>query len=117
MRMFSGVSLMVVLACVAGCGDNLKPHLGESAVIGGTVTGLTGAGLVLRNNGSDDLMVGGNGAFAFATPVAIGTSYAVTIAQQPVGSTSMCMVSNSAGTVTSDAPVTSVVVTCSTAAF
>ena len=35
--------------------------------IGGTVTGLTGTGLVLRNNGGDDLAVSANGAFTFAT--------------------------------------------------
>ena len=37
--------------------------------IGGSVAGLAGAGLVLRNNNGDDLTLDVNGAFTFATPL------------------------------------------------
>ena len=37
--------------------------------IGGTVSGLAGSGLMLRNNGGDDLAISGNGGFTFATPI------------------------------------------------
>ena len=77
--------------------------------IGGTVTGLTGAGLVLRNNGGDDLAVGSNGTFTFATSLTSGSTYAVTVATQPTGQT--CTVSNGSGTV-AGANVTNVSVTC-----
>jgi hypothetical protein len=79
-------------------------------VVGGAVTGLAGAGLVLRN-GSEDLPVDGDGPFTFATPVASGTSYAVIVAAQPSGQS--CAVMGGTGTVVSSA-VTDVIVTCST---
>src|SRR5947207_4352663 len=41
----------------------------KTFTVGGTVTGLTGSGLVLRNNGGDNLPIGGNGAFTFSTPI------------------------------------------------
>lgn len=44
--------------------------------IGGTVTGLRG-GLVLQNNGGDDLIVNADGAFSFATSVRTGGHYDV----------------------------------------
>ena len=78
---------------------------------GGFMTGLSGTGLVLRNNGGDDLAVASSGTFTFATSLTSGSGYAVTIASQPSGQT--CSVSNGSGTV-SGANVTSVSVTCVT---
>jgi len=43
-----------------------------SFTVGGTVTGLTGTGLVLQDNGGDNLAITGNGAFTFKTAVAQG---------------------------------------------
>jgi hypothetical protein len=77
--------------------------------IGGTVTGLTGSGLVLRNNGGDDLSVPANGSFTFATSLTVGSSYSVTVFSQPSGQT--CSVSAGSGTV-GTANVTSVAVSC-----
>ena len=79
--------------------------------VGGTVSGLTGTGLVLQNNNSGDLAIAANGAFAFATPLAAGAAYSVTVKTQPTGPTQTCTVGNGAGTATS--AVTSVTVTCS----
>lgn len=81
--------------------------------IGGTVTGLAGAGLVLQDNGGDDLAVAADGAFTFATPVARGGTYAVTVLSQPVQPAQTCTVAGGSGTVTG-ANVTSVSVTCVT---
>ena len=41
--------------------------------------GLAGSGLVLQNNGSEDLAIGANGNSTFATKVNSGATYAVTI--------------------------------------
>jgi hypothetical protein len=80
--------------------------------IGGTVSGMSGAtGLVLRDNGGDDLIVDDDGAFAFASAVALGGSYAVTVATQPVGRS--CVVTGGTGPFV-NAEVTSVVVSCVT---
>jgi hypothetical protein len=82
--------------------------------IGGTVTGLTGAGLVLQDNAGNDLTVAaGSGTFTFSTPIASGASYAVTVKTQPSGPSQTCAVTAATGTVVS-ANVGNVVVTCTT---
>ncbi len=82
---------------------------GKSFTISGTVTGLTGAGLVLQQGGGDDLAVApGASTFTFATRVAEGAAYAVTVKAQPAGQA--CRVANGAGTATAD--VTSVALDC-----
>lgn len=64
--------------------------------IGGSISGLTNSGLVLRNNGGDDLAVPANAtSFQFTTPVAHGGSYNATVQQQPAGLT--CVVNNGSG--------------------
>ena len=82
------------------CADN--PY-----TVGGSVSGLTGSGLVLQNNGRDDLSVTGN--FTFARRLADGDSYAVTVKTQPTGQ--VCTVSNGSGTI-QGANVTNVAVQC-----
>ncbi len=78
--------------------------------VGGSVAGLTGT-VVLQDNGGDDLSVSANGSFTFATKVASGAAYAVTVKTNPAGQT--CTVSNGSGTVGS-ANVTNVAVSCTT---
>ena len=93
----------VAVACV---NDPLPRY-----TIGGTVGGLTGTGLALRNNGDDELAVSGNGSFTFATALTTGSSYSVTVTSQPSGQT--CTVSSGSGTVAA-ANVTTVTVSCVT---
>ena len=79
--------------------------------VGGTVSGLTGTGLVLRNNGAGNLAVAANAtAFAFAAPVNAGSAYNVTVLSQPAGQT--CSVSDGAGI--ANAAVSNVAVSCVT---
>lgn len=84
--------------------------------VGGHVSGLAGSGLVLANNGGDDLAVSGDGAFTFKTPVAAGKPYAVTVATQPSKPSQTCTVAGGTGTVGS-ADVTDVKVTCTTSSY
>ena len=79
--------------------------------VGGVVIGYVGAGLVLRNSGGDDLAVAANGAFQFATSVASGTSYTVTVKTQPSAPAQTCAVTGDTGPV-GGADVSSVVVNC-----
>ena len=81
--------------------------------VGGTVVGLTGAGLTLVDDGST-AVIPVSGAFAFAAPVPSGSTYDVTIASQPTGQ--RCVVTGGTGVVT-NAAVTSVVVNCTTASY
>ena len=79
--------------------------------IGGNVSGLVGAGLVLQNNGGDDLSVNGDGPFTFATSLTDGTNYAVSVSVQPTGQ--LCAVTNGSGKL-AGAKVTNVAVACKT---
>lgn len=80
---------------------------------GGTVSGLVGT-VVLKNNGSDLLVISSNGAFTFNTPVAQGGTYSVTVPAQPA--TQTCTVANGTGTM-GGANVTSIAVTCAMNAY
>ena len=51
----------------------------QSYTIGGTVSGLSGTGLVLQNNGGNNLSVSANGRFTFTTAIASGSTYNVTV--------------------------------------
>jgi hypothetical protein len=79
--------------------------------IGGTVRNLEGSGLVLRNNGGDDLTIDDNGTFTFDTALPIGARYDVRIAEQPRDPNQTCRVSNGSGSVGSS-NVTNIVVEC-----
>ena len=70
----------------------------QDHTVGGTVTGLLGGRtLVLEDNGGNATPVSGNGSFSFATTVAGGSNYAVTVFTQPAGQT--CSVTNGSGTI------------------
>jgi hypothetical protein len=79
--------------------------------IGGTVSGLVGSGLVLQDNGGDNLTITANGSFTFLTLLPSNTGYAVTVLSQPTNPAQACVVTNGTGTATAN--VTTVQVTCS----
>ena len=60
--------------------------------IGGTVSGLAGSGLQLRNNGGTPIDIGGNGPFQFGDLLASGATYNVVVARQPTNPTQNCAV-------------------------
>jgi hypothetical protein len=84
--------------------------------VGGTVSGLSGSHLVLRNNGGDELTIDANGRFTFPSALPSGARYSVTIAAQPVNPGQQCSVSNGSGTV-GNGNVTSIRVECRTVGF
>lgn len=79
--------------------------------VGGNLSGLLGSGLVLQNNGGDDLSLSENGSFTFSTALADGSDYEVTVAVQPSQPTQTCAVVNGSGTL-SGTDVTDVLVNC-----
>jgi len=83
--------------------------------VGGTVTGLSGT-VVLQDNGGDNLTLTANGAFTFATALAAGGMYSVTVQSQPTMPVETCTVTAGTGTV-AGASITSVVVTCSAVTY
>lgn len=82
--------------------------------IGGTISGLSASGLVMADNGGDDLQVpAGATSFTYATRLGAGDGYAVTVATQPTGE--ICAVgSGSVGTVSGNV---SVAVSCTVSTF
>ena len=66
---------------------------------------------MLLNNGSESLAVPADGSFAFATALASGATFSVSIAAQPSGQ--LCSVTNGSGSVV-DANVSTVGVSCVT---
>ena len=110
LRFVRAIALALLTVAFASCGG------GSSApppyyIIGGTVHGLAGSGLVLQDNGGDALAVATNGSFKFETAVVSGHSYAVTVAAQPSNPSQDCVVSSGAGVVTNGA-VTDIAVNC-----
>jgi hypothetical protein len=105
------LGLALTLIVVAGCGGSGGDGGITGSVfytIGGTVSGLVGT-VVLQDNGADDLSVSANGAFTFATEIADGAAYHVTVKTQPSGQT--CTASSNTGTI-AGANVTNVSVVC-----
>jgi len=91
----------VSVACI----DDVVPTFS----VGGTVSGLTGTGLELQNNGVDPLPIVADGPFTFLTELVDTTAYAVTISAQPTGQT--CSVTDGSGTVVT-ADINNVSVAC-----
>ncbi|MCP5032218.1 MAG: 3-carboxymuconate cyclase, partial [Actinomycetia bacterium] len=87
---------------------NVTANCVDSYTIGGSVSGLTGT-LVLQNNGGDDLILTADGAFTFATALADGSAYDVTVLTQPAGQ--ICTITTGSGTL-AGADVTNVAANC-----
>ena len=109
------LELAIVSLGLAACGGGGGGGGGRHSV-GGTVTGLVGSGLVLLNNGGDDLAVSANGSFVFATPLANGAPYNVAVRTHPTSPSQTCVVSNGNGSV-GKRDVKSVSVACTTLGY
>ena len=81
------------------CADDLFPIYVQ-------VSGLKGAGLVLQNDGSDDLLVFANGTWPFPTPITGLESYSLTVSHHPEGPAQTCTFAAGAVGTLSDAATT-----------
>jgi 6-phosphogluconolactonase (cycloisomerase 2 family) len=116
-------SAVVALLVLAACGGNRDdppdspppppPPPPSTYVIGGSVNGLAGTGLVLINNGGETYQVTADGAFAFPTSVVTGTAYDIRVLTQPSGPVQRCFASANRGTV-ANAAVTAPSIACVT---
>ena len=113
-------SFMFVLAIVssfllASCGsDQGAASPPATYTIAGTVSGLSGSGLVLQDNLGNNLPVTTNGNFTFTTAIASGSTFNVTVFSQPSSPTQTCGVTAGASGTVASANVSSVAVTCTT---
>lgn len=93
-----------------GGGHDTEQNTGAQLFsVGGTVSGLSGADLVLQNNHQDELSLSSDGHFVFAQELPDGADYLVTIQTQPSGQN--CAVASDSGLI-SGADVSNVVVSC-----
>jgi hypothetical protein len=111
----SAILLVLTLSACGGGGSGGAPSVPVTSTfqVSATVSGLTGAGLVLENNGTDDVVVSGNGVVSFSKRIASGAAYGVTVKTAPANPTQNCSVSNASGKI-GGASVTNVAVSCAT---
>ena len=86
----------------------------EAYSVGGTITGLSGTGLVLSDAGDTYLVPANAANFTMPTAVAYGSGYTVSVQRQPAGLT--CTVSGGMGTMSASA-VMNVDVTCASSSY
>jgi hypothetical protein len=111
------ISILTIADCSgggSGTESTQQPPPPANYTIGGTLSGLSGTGLVLQNNGGGDLSTA-NGSFTFGGTVVVGSNYAVTVKTQPTSPSQTCSVTNGAGVANGN--VTSVTVNCVTNAY
>jgi hypothetical protein len=129
--MMSGTSYAVSVAtqptgpaqtCTVGGGTGMMGGANVTSVVvncatsqflvGGTVSGLAGSGLVLSMAGQADLAVpAGAASFAFGTPMASGSAYSMTVKTQPTSPSQTCTVANGTGMMGAANP-TNIAVNC-----
>jgi len=106
---------LFMVGCGGGGGDSSSPPPPPpppaTYTVIATVSGLAGAGLVLRDNGGDDLAAAADGAIVFPTKIASGATYSVTVFTQPTSPAQTCEVTHGSGTMGSS-DVTNVAVSC-----
>jgi len=101
---------LLMVGCGGGGGVSTPPP--ATYTVGGTVTGLSGSGLVLSSGFGGDLAVSASGSFTFGTRLPVGSTFNVGVKNQPTSSPAQhCQVANGTGTIAA-ANVTNVDVTC-----
>jgi 6-phosphogluconolactonase len=116
LRSIGSVTFLALFMVACGGGGGASGGGGSLATysIGGTVTGLTGTGLVLQTNAGDVAPVSKAGAFTFTNQLGSGVGYRVFVQTQPSSPTQNCVVTNGTGFV-GTANVTTVAVACTVA--
>ena len=86
------VSSFILGSCGSYSGVAKSASLQAAYTIGGTVSGLSGMGLVLQDNLGNNLSVTTNGSFMFTTAITSGGAYSVTVLTQPASPAQTCAV-------------------------
>jgi hypothetical protein len=116
-----------MIAGLAGCGESEQakpaprpappPPPPTPRIVGGSVSGLPGSGLVLQLNGANDLPVSANGKFNFPKALARGSVYSVSVKTSPSFPVKQtCKVDQGSGKI-ANVNINNIAVTCSTVSF
>ena len=112
------VMLVVVMAACSGAkntsggGGGGGTPSSTTFTIGGSVSGLAGTGLVLQDNGADNLTITGTGTVQFTFKTVVSGAFAVTVLTQPSSPAQTCTVTGGQGMATAN--VNTVSVSCTT---
>ena len=118
----SAVLMGAMIAGLAGCdkGEKAPPAAALPAAtltVGGSVSGLSGSGLVLQLNGANDLAVSANGKFNFPNALAKDSAYVVSVKASPSAPVKQaCTVSEGNGSI-AGAAINNIAVTCTTNSY
>jgi 6-phosphogluconolactonase (cycloisomerase 2 family) len=110
LRSIGSVAFLALFMVGCGGGGASSPPPPATYTVGGTVTGLSGSGLLLSSDFGGDLAVSASGAFMFSTRLPAGGTYKVVVKNQPTSPAQTCQVTHGAGTIVAD--VTNVAVSC-----
>jgi len=112
-KLFGFILLSLFTLQLTSCGgsSSSSPSPPSAFSIGGTVSGLSGGSLTLKNNESDPLSVSSNGSYKFTLTALSGGTYSVVLATPPPGQ--VCTLTNGSGVV-AHANITNVDVACAT---
>jgi 6-phosphogluconolactonase len=88
------VLFLTLAACGGGGGSTPGGSLAASYILSVNVTGVSGVGVVLRNNGGNDLTVTTPGTYPFTTAVVAGSGYDVTVLSNPSSPVQVCTVTS-----------------------
>lgn len=86
----------------------------DAYALGGTITGLSGTGIVLGDNVGDVIPVTANGSFSFPVMLSAGAPYTISVITQPPGLT--CGVAGGSG-IMGSGNLSNVIVSCSKATY
>lgn len=93
------VMAVMLAGCSGAAGKTSAEEKPPTYTIQVTVSGLLGAGLVIKNNGGDDLPIDADGVYVFPTTLGSGSKYVVTIATQPLRPRQLCSLTGDSGEV------------------
>jgi 6-phosphogluconolactonase (cycloisomerase 2 family) len=104
------VTLLALSLVMVACGGHDN---NASYSVGVTVSGLAGSGLLLENNGANDLTVAANGTYSLGM-LQNNSSYNVTVKTQPANPVQTCTAANPSGTVHGNVTIA---ITCTTNSY
>ena len=113
MKHYIALCLVTALAACGGGGGGQPASTPQTYTVGGSITGLSAAGLVLAYGSDTAHPAAGATTFTLPTPLATGASYKVSVQAQPAGLA--CSIQNGSGSV-GKAHVANLVVSCTPAA-
>jgi len=115
-RILSMALIAMTLSACGGSSSSSDLPQQSTAILGGTISGLTVDGLVLSDGDSAIQPAANATAFSFSHPIDVGTQYQLAIQRQPLGFVVHCSFAAGASSITGTlAATTSVPITCTPA--